>query len=415
MFLALWNYLRGYVIIKVYGFSVERFVNLAAFKGIFLWDIKPEKAWISMKVSIHGFKDLRECARKTRCRVKIIEKKGLPFVLNKYRKRKLLACGALLFVIALYILSSFIWTVRIEGNDRISYDDIMKTCYDIGIKPGNLKSKFSTKDAAAKLIEMYNDISWVSVKVTGTKAEVKIVETIPKPEIIDKSTPSDIVASKPGIIVSIATSSGIPKVKQKDVVEEGDLLVSGEVAIKDGDTEISKEYVRSESVVKAKLWYEFNNESELNYTEKEYTGKVKGDISFVFYDNNINILKPNIKFKEYDFENAYEKYFAIGDYVFPMGIVKNEYKEYNLVKKTRTPEEAKAIISKSLNEEINKILKEDSNLVDVSTDYTETSEKISAKSTVTVIERIDKEIPIQNNGRNQVDGSDGKTGDYPEQ
>ena len=43
MFLALWNYLRGYVIIYVTGFSVERFINLAVNRGIFIWDIIPER------------------------------------------------------------------------------------------------------------------------------------------------------------------------------------------------------------------------------------------------------------------------------------------------------------------------------------------------------------------------------------
>ena len=39
MFLALWYYLHGYVMITVSGFSVERFVNMATFRGIYLWNI----------------------------------------------------------------------------------------------------------------------------------------------------------------------------------------------------------------------------------------------------------------------------------------------------------------------------------------------------------------------------------------
>ena len=43
MFLSVWNYLRGYVTIELSGFSVERFMNLASHKGIYLWDIKNTK------------------------------------------------------------------------------------------------------------------------------------------------------------------------------------------------------------------------------------------------------------------------------------------------------------------------------------------------------------------------------------
>ena len=49
MFLALWNYIRGYVIIYVTGFSVERFINMAVNKGIFIWDVIQEKNMVIMK------------------------------------------------------------------------------------------------------------------------------------------------------------------------------------------------------------------------------------------------------------------------------------------------------------------------------------------------------------------------------
>jgi len=79
MFLSVWNYLRGYVTIEVSGFSVERFMNLASHKGIYLWDIKKYKSKIQMKVSIKGFKLLKSCAKKTKCKIVIVEKKGCPF------------------------------------------------------------------------------------------------------------------------------------------------------------------------------------------------------------------------------------------------------------------------------------------------------------------------------------------------
>ncbi len=78
-----WNYLRGgYVIIKVEGgLTLERFLNLAAAKDIYLWDIKRiNHTLLEMKVSTKGFRALKEVVRKVGCRVEVLDKKGgIPF------------------------------------------------------------------------------------------------------------------------------------------------------------------------------------------------------------------------------------------------------------------------------------------------------------------------------------------------
>ena len=58
---------------------------------------------ISLKISIKGFKHLRPVARKTRCRVRIVEKRGLPFIVSRYKERKTFVLGLAVFVV-LFIL-----------------------------------------------------------------------------------------------------------------------------------------------------------------------------------------------------------------------------------------------------------------------------------------------------------------------
>ena len=50
MFGWLWNYLHGYVIIKITGFSVERFINLSVLNGVFMWDIKNDRSGRIMNI-----------------------------------------------------------------------------------------------------------------------------------------------------------------------------------------------------------------------------------------------------------------------------------------------------------------------------------------------------------------------------
>lgn len=390
MFLALWNYLQGYVIIKVYGFSTERFINMASYRGIHIWDMNIEEGCVYIKVSLSDFKMLKECAKKTGCKFEIIKRYGFPFFVNRYRKRKILALGIPLFIICIYILSSFLWKIDIYGNDRVSKTDILKMLDDNGISAGVLKFNIDTKETAKKIIEEFPDISWASVSINGTELIVKVSETIEKTTIED-NTPSDIISSKDGIIEGIAVSSGTPIVKIGDVVYEGDTLVSGEIILKDGEEEVGKEYTASKGQVFAKVWYEFYNEVPLVYNENIYTGDNKTDIYITLNGVMFNIITPKTEYKNYDTQLVYEKIFSLGDYILPFSIVKNTYNEYNVVKKQRTEEEAKLLTEYKIEE---KIMEEtvDCNIIDKETEYILKDNILYSKTTVTAIERIDKQV-----------------------
>lgn len=395
MFLNLWNYLRGYVIIDISGFSVERFLNLAAHKGIYLWDIDRTDKGITVKVSIKGFKMLKPFAKKTRCHIKIHGKQGLPFVAHKYRKRKILVVGILFFIITLYFLSSFIWSVEIVGNERIKKDDLKAYCVEVGLKPGAYKKKLDLREIEKSFMTKFKDISWISINITGTKIKLELTEIIEKPQIIDRTKPCDIVASKNGLIVSIVVNSGTPKVKQKDVVEEGDILVSGELIIGEEGAEQKREYIHASAEVKAKLWYNLTLDETIKYNEKIYTGETKKGYSFKILDNDINFLNTSIPYTNYD-KISETKYLNFGgDFSLPIAITIDEYKEYNLEEKTRSLEEIKGLIEAKLDKLIEAKFNTDIEILNKDIKYRTENNKVIAEIVITTIERIDKEIEMK--------------------
>jgi similar to stage IV sporulation protein len=297
MFLSIWNYLRGYVTIEVSGFSVERFMNLASHKGIYLWDIKKYKSKIQMKVSIKGFKLLKNCASKTKCKIKIVEKRGCPFFIHKYRKRKVMASGVLIFFGLLYFLSSFIWLIEVKGNERIDSQDLMKALNDYGLKIGILKMKVDIDEVEGFLRDSFPDIAWTAVEIKGTKLTIELTETVEKPLIVDRSTPCNLIAQKTGLIVSITTRSGTPKVKANDVVKKGDLLVSGEIILKEDEEGVEKKYVHADADIIAKTRYELTYDQDLYYIEKQYTNNIKKQYAIKFLDKEFKLYKKDISYK----------------------------------------------------------------------------------------------------------------------
>lgn len=396
MFLSIWNYLRGYVIIEVSGFSVERFLNLAAHKGVYLWDIDRTDKGIKVKVSIKGFKMLKNAAKKTHCHIKISYKQGFPFILHKYRKRKTLALGILFFVIVLYFLSSFIWTVEINGNERISKDELKAYCVEVGLKPGAYKSKLDLRQIENDFLNKFEDISWIAISTKGTKARLELTETIVKPQIIDRDTPCNVIASKNGLIISMVTNSGTPKVKQKDVVEKGDILVSGELLIGEEGAQTVK-YVHASAEVKAKLWYELKLEEDIKYNEKIYTGQIKKTYSIEALNKKFNIPSTSIPYTNYDKISDVKRLDLGGDFTLPFALIVDEYREYTSNEKTRSSDEIKSLIQSKLDKLIEEKFDENVEILDKNIQYTNEGNKVIANIVITTIERIDEEVKIEGN------------------
>lgn len=52
------QYLKGYVCIRVWGYSPERFMNLCSNHDILLWDIKNQGEYYTMCITVSGFRKL---------------------------------------------------------------------------------------------------------------------------------------------------------------------------------------------------------------------------------------------------------------------------------------------------------------------------------------------------------------------
>mgnify|MGYP002292353300 CR=1 FL=1 len=80
--IALIRYCRGYVRISVRGYAPERFMNLCANRAIVLWELNGHDGFYTMCISLSDFFKIRDIVHKTKTRVAVLEKRGLPFFLQ---------------------------------------------------------------------------------------------------------------------------------------------------------------------------------------------------------------------------------------------------------------------------------------------------------------------------------------------
>ncbi|NLJ99542.1 MAG: sporulation protein YqfD, partial [Tissierellia bacterium] len=232
--IRLWNYLRGYVIIKVEGLTLERFLNLAATRDIYLWDIKRiGYTLLEMKVSIEGFKALKEVVKKAGCKVEIIDKNGFPFLLHRLKHRKMLGFGFFVFLAIIIFLFSLIWDIEVIGNEMIKGEEIIQALEKENIKKGIIKYRIDKDYTKDFLLDKFEHLSFVSVEIKGTRLIVEVKEQDLPPENIDMDTPCNIVATKKGVIIKTIAKNGNSLVRKGDVVEKGDILIAGIISDED--------------------------------------------------------------------------------------------------------------------------------------------------------------------------------------
>ena len=112
------RFLRGYVKIRIKGYSPERFLNLCSHHQIDIWGLQPCKNSYEMYVKLKDFRKIRPIVRKTRTKVILVERFGMPFFITRCRSRTWFLAGAVLCMLLLMFYTSFIWDIHFEGNEK---------------------------------------------------------------------------------------------------------------------------------------------------------------------------------------------------------------------------------------------------------------------------------------------------------
>ena len=388
MILSLWQYMRGYVVIEVTGFSVERFVNLAVHRGLYIWDVNYYGASVRMSVSIKGYRQLKDCAAKTNCRFKIAEKHGAPFTAHKFRKRKLFPLGIIAFIALLYYLSGFIWLVEVVGNERIETSYILKFLEENGLSAGERQSGIDRPALERALSVNFEDISFINIGFRGTKATVSIAETLPRGEIIDKSRPVDIVAKNDGIITNVFVSRGTPVVREGDVVLAGDLLVSGTLTVGEGAEAVVVGHTHSIAQVRAKQYYEMNFTIENTDTRKSFTGRRSTAFSINILNKELNFLRYSNLYTNYDRITTKTQLGFGENYPLPVIISRHTYKEFETYTVMRSLEEMRELAAITVTNRIIREFNFDADVIEKIIEYERAAYGIQVRATVITNENI---------------------------
>ena len=381
----LFNYIIGYIRISIEGYYIERFINICRNDKIAIWNLKRDKnVKLELNIGIKDLKKIKKIARQTKCKVKILRKKGLPFIFNRYKKRKIFFVFLLLIVILLSISSNFIWNIQIIEEDNKKLENIQNDISDCGLTIGKLKAQINTKEIINKIRLKRDDIAWIGIELKGTNAIIKIVKSTSKPEIIDETDYCNIVSDKQGVITKINAQNGTIAVKVGDTVNIGTPLINGWMEGK----YTGIRYVHAKGEIEAKVWHTKSKKINYQTTERKETGNIENKYKIKINNFEINLSKRLSKFQIYDTIDAENKFKIFSNFYLPISLIKITNKEIKEEEEKYTIEEAKNIGIQQLQEELDNEIQDKEKIVNKIINTYEKEDGIEVNVTYEVLENI---------------------------
>lgn len=385
MTLNFYKKMSGYVKIQIEGYFVERFLNLALIQKVTIWDIKRmQDGRIIAKVVPKEFKRLRKIAKTTNCRVKILKKSGVPFLIIKYRKRKIFVIFVLIATISVCIYNSYIWQLDIVGDFKIPIEEIRSQLAEENLKVAVKKSDIDIEQLKLNMALKRNDLAWIGVNIKGTKATVEIVEKVmPEQEELD-GLPCNIVATKDGIVTKIYVKDGTACVQKDDLVQKGQILISGVMT-----SEYAKErLVHANGEVFAKTWYIHKTKVPYKKDIISKTGKTEKRYKIKLLNNEINLLNNSTNFEKYDTIKKTNQLKILDCFVLPLEITEITYQEVRVDTITLSKEQATRTAQNDAMNMAIQLVPKGVEIVDNSTLTREYEDGIEAEVSIECIEKI---------------------------
>lgn len=336
---------RGYVKIRLCGYSPERFLNLCNSRGLEIWDIRCVKGDYECFMSLPDFRRVKPLVKKSQARLHILERRGLPFFLYRHRKRKLSALGAACFFAVLYVMSLFIWDIQFEGNRQYTYDTLSRYLEEREIRCGMYKNGIDCGALEEGLRAAFPEIIWVSARVSGTRLLIHIKENEEASEPApSESTPCDLVASKDGVIESMIVRQGTPQAAVGDTVKKGQVLISGIIPVEDDSGQTVRQYaVRADGDVTARTVNTYEITFPLLHTVRIPTGRTRRGFYLRAGRASFTCLFPDFQDSQWDFATQEQQLKLFSNFYLPVYIGRIRGIQVTSYERLYTDEELEAL------------------------------------------------------------------------
>jgi similar to stage IV sporulation protein len=403
------RFILGELRVQATGSRTSRLMALLVRKALPLRMIRAEEGRLSFTILRRDLRQAEYCAEKTGNVLLQASEYGLPAWAKRYRNRWGFGIACLLCFAAMGLASQVLWDIRIEGLTTISRTEFLSRLEQYGVRKGMWQWDLSTEDVSRAVLLAYPDLSRLSLTIEGNCLWVRTAESIPESEPVYSSEPMDIVAAKTCILYSIVTEKGTPQAKKGDVVQQGDLLIRGEVTL---TLEDESEIVRTtgaKGVVYGQCDYTLTEEIEYMYETKVYETKRRGWVIY-WKEKTFSVKNPFRSWETYDTieENIFdivESCFSTVSWLPYLSVRRAEFNPYTVESARYTDEEIDTRLRERLEVRKEELIRTTQGVLLAETyRIEETDDGRRAVLTVTMMEEIGQTVPLRNDEAEENNG-----------
>lgn len=350
------NFFQGTVRLELTGAFPERFLNICAAENLPFWQVEqPDEHTLRLTLAGQNRRRATEAAQRSLCQVRELGREGFPSFVGRFRKRYALLIGLSLSIAAALILSQFILVVDVTGNQTVTRSEICAVLNRLGFGVGSYGPAVNERELVNRALLELEDVGFLSINIKGVRAEVVVRESPKKPKIEDLTVPADVVAERDGVVLEIGAKRGKKMVKEGDAVLKGEVLISGLVTHKSGESEeiLSSEQVRAAGEVWAITERTLRRSIPLNTTGKGEPESSQERYALRVLGRRINFYrKSSISLDNYDKINAEYPLTLPGGLKLPLSWLKTTYTSHQITQSTFSRERAEAYLKQRLEADI---------------------------------------------------------------
>ncbi len=331
------EYIFGYDILSADMAEGARIINICARLGLRYHQLSPDGESFRIRMGLAASARLRDFCARNGIRLCLLCRRGLPIALCELLGRGGILLGLLFCTVFICYTSSLLWDIRIEGNSHVPDSEIIEMLSECGVSVGAKKADIDADSAQNEFLIMSDKISWITVNIIGSVAEIEVRERTAAEPDADYLC-SNLIATQNGKVLEFLRVRGNVAVKLGEAVSKGQLLVGGVY----GDENSATRFVRASGQVMAMCKRDYEIEIPLDFDKKVYSGDKKIRKSFIFFEKEVKLfVNSGNLYTSCDIieKEKYLELFGLGK--LPFGVRTYEYVEYSTEGAKRSEAEAR--------------------------------------------------------------------------
>ncbi|MBO5869908.1 MAG: sporulation protein YqfD [Clostridia bacterium] len=370
--------------------TFSRFATLLAEESLGIWGIENKADKVIFHASTFNAEAISNLASEAGIVLEIADKKGLPFLFSRYRKRYGMLAGLIFGLFLMLFSQLFVWKITVSGNTEITVAEIERALDECGIAVGSFIPYIDVSADANKLLMSCRDLSSAAISIKGTHLHISVLERTQIPDIVDENGFFNVVAEHDGVIIDIDAADGTPEVKEGDVVYKGELLINSFIEGTNG----SFRPTHARGRVYAAVEERFVSEVPFTRMSKVYTGKRETKHSYKILGWEVPFFSLECDYECFDAVSTEKDIKLFGFIELPIRVSSVAYTEYVLEERIIGEEQAELYARAELSDYLAEL---DLELLSCETDVVINKEKGICKLVANAVLKKDiaKEVPFE--------------------